>query len=31
MKILHITDSHGTVKGPESRRDVYYISFLTIV
>ena len=28
MKILHITDSHGTVKGPESRRDVYYISFL---
>lgn len=28
MKILHITDSHGTVKAPESRRDVYYISFL---
>jgi len=28
MKILHITDSHGTVKGPESRKDVYYISFL---
>lgn len=28
MKILHITDSHGTVKAPESRQDVYYISFL---
>ena len=28
MKILHITDSHGTVKSPESRKDVYYISFL---
>ena len=28
MKILHITDSHGTVKGPESRKDIYYISFL---
>lgn len=28
MKILHITDSHGTVKGPESRKDVYYITFL---
>lgn len=28
MRILHITDSHGTVKGPESRKDVYYITFL---
>lgn len=28
MKILHITDSHGTVKSPEGRRDIYYISFL---
>ena len=28
MKILHITDSHGTVKSPESRTDVYYIAFL---
>ena len=28
MKILHITDSHGTVKGPESRKDVYYLAFL---
>ena len=28
MKILHITDSHGTVKGPENRKDIYYISFL---
>lgn len=28
MKILHITDSHGTVKPPESRTDVYYLSFL---
>lgn len=28
MKILHITDSHGTVKGPESRKDIYYIAFL---
>lgn len=28
MKILHITDSHGTVKSPESRQDIYYISFL---
>ena len=28
MKILHITDSHGTVKSPESRTDVYYLSFL---
>lgn len=28
MKILHITDSHGTVKGPESRKDIYYITFL---
>lgn len=28
MKILHVTDSHGTVKAPESRRDIYYISFL---
>ena len=28
MKILHITDSHGTVKSPESRTDVYYIDFL---
>lgn len=28
MKILHVTDSHGTVKGPESRKDIYYVSFL---
>lgn len=28
MKILHITDSHGTAKGPESRKDIYYITFL---
>lgn len=28
MKILHITDSHGTVKSPESRKDIYYITFL---
>jgi len=28
MRILHITDSHGTAKGPESRKDVYYITFL---
>ena len=28
MKILHITDSHATVKSPEGRRDIYYISFL---
>lgn len=28
MKILHITDSHGTVKCPESRKDIYYITFL---
>lgn len=28
MKILHITDSHGTVKSPASRLDAYYISFL---
>ena len=28
MKFLHITDSHGTVKGPEGRKDVYYITFL---
>lgn len=28
MRILHITDSHGTVKGPESRKDIYYIAFL---
>lgn len=28
MKILHITDSHATVKGPESRNDIYYIAFL---
>lgn len=28
MKILHITDSHGTVKSPESRTDIYYLSFL---
>lgn len=28
MKIIHITDSHGTAKGPESRQDVYYLSFL---
>ena len=28
MRILHITDSHGTVKSPESRTDVYYITFL---
>lgn len=28
MKILHITDSHGTVKSPESRNDLYYLTFL---
>lgn len=28
MKILHITDSHGTVKSPDSRTDIYYITFL---
>ncbi len=28
MRILHITDSHGTVKSPEGRRDVYYTTFL---
>lgn len=28
MKILHITDSHGTVKSPESRKDIYYLAFL---
>lgn len=28
MKILHITDSHGTVKSPESRTDIYYLAFL---
>ena len=28
MKILHITDSHGTVKSPEGRIDIYYLSFL---
>lgn len=28
MKILHITDSHGTAKTPESRKDLYYITFL---
>ena len=28
LKILHITDTHATVKGPESRKDIYYISFL---
>lgn len=28
MKILHVTDSHGTVKSPEGRKDVYYITFL---
>ena len=30
MKILHVTDSHGTVKGPESRKDIYYVSFLLV-
>lgn len=28
MKILHITDSHGTMKNPESRRDIYWKTFL---
>ena len=28
MKILHITDSHGTVKTPESRTDLFYLTFL---
>lgn len=28
MRILHVTDSHGTVKSPEGRRDIYYITFL---
>lgn len=28
MKILHITDSHATIKAPSARTDIYYISFL---
>ena len=28
MKILHVTDSHGTMKTPENRTDSYYYSFL---
>lgn len=28
MKILHITDSHATMKAPESRIDIYYLAFL---
>ena len=28
MKILHITDSHATIKAPESRVDTYYVTFL---
>ena len=28
MKILHITDSHATMKAPESRQDIYYLAFL---
>lgn len=28
MKILHITDSHATMKSPIGRQDQYYISFL---
>ena len=28
MKILHITDSHGTAKSPQSRTDIYYLAFL---
>ena len=28
MKILHITDSHATIKAPESRTDTYYLTFL---
>lgn len=28
MRILHITDTHGTARTPESRTDIYYISFL---
>ena len=28
MKIIHITDSHGSMKSPEGRKDVYYATFL---
>ena len=28
MNILQITDSHGTVKAPESRTDLFYLTFL---
>lgn len=28
MNILQITDSHGTVKAPDSRTDLYYLTFL---
>lgn len=28
MKVLHITDSHGTVKSPQGRKDIYYVAFL---
>lgn len=28
MKILHITDSHATIKSPSGRQDIYYVSFL---
>lgn len=28
MRILHITDSHGTVKSPEGRKDIFYVTFL---
>ena len=28
MRIIHITDSHGTMKSPSARQDVYFVSFL---
>lgn len=28
MKILHVTDTHGTMKSPIGRKDIYYLSFL---
>lgn len=28
MRILNVTDSHGTMNSPESRTDQYYVSFL---
>ena len=28
MKILHVTDTHGAMKSPVGRKDIYYLSFL---